>query len=199
MDKKEIFSKNYNTLFSQQYFSSFFHLDTPIKSKSLLKRDIPEISASTTLLYIYICIPYTSFPFLFLITSHFSYFLFPTENNPSPLVKSLMKLDTLDDALPWPSTQMVTVKTNNSCHHHLTSIYFSPFFSFYLFSFDRFTHLFIYHNFIASVICLPGMGVGVRSMPTGSFVRGVWFSPVNPKETSLMIHPDASISSIAEL
>ena len=42
------------------------------------------------------------------------------------------------------------------------------------------------------------MGVGVRSMPTGSFGRGGLMlqdpkPPVDPKETSLMIHPNASI------
>ena len=55
------------------------------------------------------------------------------------------------------------------------------------------------------VICLvwmcrlaAGMGVGVRSMPTGSFGRGGLMlqdlkPPMNPKETSLMTHPDASM------
>ena len=41
------------------------------------------------------------------------------------------------------------------------------------------------------------MGVGVRSMPTGSFGWGGLMlqdpkPPMNPKETSLMTHPDAS-------
>ena len=43
-----------------------------------------------------------------------------------------------------------------------------------------------------------GMGVGVRSMPTGSFGCGVLMLQdpkplMNPKETSLMTHPDASM------
>ena len=43
---------------------------------------------------------------------------------------------------------------------------------------------------------LPGgMGVGVRSMPTVSFVRGVRYCktriPLEPKGTSLVTHPDA--------
>ena len=42
-----------------------------------------------------------------------------------------------------------------------------------------------------------GMGVGVRSMPTGSFEWGGLMlqdlkPPMNPKEKSLMTHPDAS-------
>ena len=56
---------------------------------------------------------------------------------------------------------------------------------------------------ISVAICLvwmrslpAGMGDGVRSMPTGSFGRGGLMlqdpkPPVNPKETSLMTHPDA--------
>ena len=57
---------------------------------------------------------------------------------------------------------------------------------------------------ISAIICLvrkmrslaAGMGVGVRSMPTGSFGRGglVLQDPKpsgNPKESSLMTHPDA--------
>ena len=55
------------------------------------------------------------------------------------------------------------------------------------------------------VICLvwmrrfaTGMGVGVRSMPTGSFGRGGLMLQdrkplMNPKETSQMTHPDASM------
>ena len=55
------------------------------------------------------------------------------------------------------------------------------------------------------VICLvwmrslsAGMEVGVRSMPTGSFGReGLMLQDpkpiVNPKETPLMTHPDASM------
>ena len=59
---------------------------------------------------------------------------------------------------------------------------------------------------MSAVICLvwkirnlaTGMGVGVRSIPTGSFGRGCLVlqdpkSPVNTKGTSLMIHPDASM------
>ena len=45
-----------------------------------------------------------------------------------------------------------------------------------------------------------GMGVGVRSMPTGSFGQGGLMlqdpkhpHPVNPKEASLMTHPDVSM------
>ena len=43
-----------------------------------------------------------------------------------------------------------------------------------------------------------GMGVGVRSMPTGSFGWGGLMlldlnPPMNPKETSLMTHPNASM------
>ena len=42
-----------------------------------------------------------------------------------------------------------------------------------------------------------GMGVGVRSMPTGSFGWGGLMlqdpTPMNPKETSLMTHADASM------
>ena len=43
-----------------------------------------------------------------------------------------------------------------------------------------------------------GMGVEVRSMPTGSFGQGGLMlqdpkPPVNSKETSLMTHPDASM------
>ena len=58
---------------------------------------------------------------------------------------------------------------------------------------------------ISVVICLvwmrrltAGMGVGVRSMPTGSFGRGGLMlqdpkPSMNPKETSLMTHPDAEM------
>ena len=43
-----------------------------------------------------------------------------------------------------------------------------------------------------------GMRVGVRSMPTGSFGQGGLMlqdlkPPVNPKETSVMTHPDSSM------
>ena len=46
-----------------------------------------------------------------------------------------------------------------------------------------------------------GMGVGVRSMPTGSFGRGGLMlqdpkPSMDPKETSLMIHPDVSIRGV---
>ena len=60
---------------------------------------------------------------------------------------------------------------------------------------------------ISAIICLvwkirnlaAGMGVGVRSIPTGSFGReGLKLQdpkfPVNTKETSLMTHPDASMN-----
>ena len=59
---------------------------------------------------------------------------------------------------------------------------------------------------ISAFICLVwkirslavGMGVGVRSMPTGSFGQGALMlqdlkSSVNPKESSLMTHRDASM------
>ena len=76
-------------------------------------------------------------------SSHISLFL--TEINPSLLVKSLIKLETLYRA--WLSAQMVTVKTNNPCHHlsnlylflsHLSfSVFFlNTFFSFYIFIFS---------------------------------------------------------------
>ena len=45
--------------------------------------------------------------------------LFPIEIQSPMLVKSLIKLDSLEDAQPCPSAQMVTVKNNNPYHHQL--------------------------------------------------------------------------------
>ena len=41
-----------------------------------------------------------------------------------------MKLDTLDNAKPWPSALMILVKTNNPYHHHSNLYLVLPFLSF---------------------------------------------------------------------
>ena len=66
-------------------------------------------------LYLSLLLPF-HFSFLEPPSSHASLFL--TEINPSLLVKSQMKLDTLDSAQLWPSAQMIRVKANNPGHHH---------------------------------------------------------------------------------
>ena len=67
------------------------------------------------------------FPFSELPSPFISLFL--TEINLYLLVKSLMKLNTLDGAQPWSSAQIVTVKTNSPSHHH-SNLYLFLFLSF---------------------------------------------------------------------
>ena len=74
---------------------------------SLMKRDTPEPLSTS--------IPPNHFHFLIFLS-------FSLKLIHLCLVKSLMKPETLDGASPWPSTQMVIVKTNNP-YHHLSNRY----------------------------------------------------------------------------
>ena len=64
-----------------------------------MTRDMHETSASTTPTYIFLSLIFTSLSFLLLRTSPLHISLFLTEISPL-LVKSLIKLDTLDGAQP---------------------------------------------------------------------------------------------------
>ena len=76
------------------------------------------------------------------------------------LVKSLLKLDTFEGIYIWPSTQMVTVKTNNPYYHH-TSWYLFPSLFFLSLSlvFRSFLSVYIFYIFtiIASISSITKM------------------------------------------
>ena len=108
-----------------------------------MKLNISETHTSTILTYISLSLSFLYFNFLLSepLPLHISLFL--TEINRSLLIKSPIKLDTLDISQPWPSAQMVTVKTKDPCNNHSNLyLFLSLYFCFCLFSLD--TSLLLY-------------------------------------------------------
>ena len=103
----------------------------------------------------HVFLTFTYFLFLLLRTFPPQISLFLIESKPPVLVKSLMKLNTLDATQLWPSAQRDIVKINNPYHHH-TNLYLflSLSFFFCLFRlFPYFIFLYFYHYFIYFLNC----------------------------------------------
>ena len=105
---------------------------------------MPENSASTTPKCLSLYISFTSIS----LSQHppprpLHISLFLTEIKLPLLVKSLMKLDMLDDTQPWPSAQMITAQTNNPYYNH-SSLYLFRSFSFLYSLFPLYPSLLLY-------------------------------------------------------
>ena len=161
---KTFFSHNTSLLFDDFIFSFCLFVCLFVRYSNLIKvfdeRGYARnfcLHRSDIYIYLYLS---------FLLPFHFSFSepppppppisLFLTETNASLLVKSMMKLDTLDGVQPEPSAQMLTIKTNNPWHHH-SNIYLLLSLSFI---FCLFWPFLLYNSiFILSISSMADRGV----------------------------------------